>query len=237
MKRFTLTLITTMGLATASALTVLADTQATPGAASSGGNQLMQNQTHWYQKAADTVGPADADSKGGLVLQPGSSLYLEGDSTLHKYQMNANVLLGSAALKSPAGDLAKSLKNDGVDSMTLVVPVNKLKSRESGLDNNAYTALQAKDNPSIKFELESESLKDNVMTAEGNLTIAGATAPVTLSAETEIKGNQIHLKGVQKLKMSDYKVKPPSISLLVPSITCTDEIEIHYDVVFAPATK
>ncbi len=237
MKRLTLTLITTMGLATASALTVLAEGQTTPGAASSSGNQLMQGYTPWYEKAATIVGPADSQSKEGLVLQAGSVLYLEGDSTLHKYQMHANSLLGSAVLKSPKGDLAKSLKNDGVDSMTLVVPVTNLKSRESGLDDNAYKALLAKDNPSIEFELENETLKDNLMTAEGNLTIAGATAPVTLSAETEIKGNQIHLKGVQKLKMSDYKVKPPSISLLVTSITCTDEIEIHYDVVFAPATK
>jgi hypothetical protein len=236
MKKFTLTLITMMGLVTATAFTVLADTTATS-AADNGGNQLMQNQTHWYQKAATQAGPVDPSVKGGLVLQAGSMLYLEGDSTLHKYQMNAHVLLGSAVLKSLKEDLAKSLKKDGVDSMTLVVPVNNLKSRESGLDNNAYTALQAKDNPSIKFELESETLKDNLMTAEGNLTIAGATAPVTLSAETEMKGDQIHLKGVQKLKMSDYKVKPPSISLLVTSITCTDAIEIHYDVVFAPATK
>jgi hypothetical protein len=236
MKKFTLMLITMMGLVTATAFTVLADTAATP-AADNSGNQLMQNQTHWYQKAATQVGPVDSSVKGGLVLQPGSFLYLEGDSTLHKYQMNANVLLGSAALKSPKADLIKSLKNDGVESMTLVVPVNNLKSRESGLDDNAYKALQAKENPSIKFVLESETLKDGVMSAQGSLSIAGATVPVTLSAQAEIKGDQIRLKGVQKLKMSDFQVKPPSISLVVTSITCTDEIEIYYDVVFAPAAK
>jgi polyisoprenoid-binding protein YceI len=236
MKKFTLTGITAMALVTGLALSALADTSATS-TTDSGGNQLMQNQTHWYQKAATQVGPADPSVKGGLVLQAGSMLYLEGDSTLHKYQMNAHVLLGSAALKSPKADFAQSLKNDGVDSMTLVVPVNNLKSRESGLDDNAYKALQAKENPSIKFVLESETLKDDVMSAQGSLSIAGVTVPVTLSAQTEIKGDQIRLKGVQKLKMSDYQVKPPSISLVVTSITCTDEIEIHYDVVFAPAAK
>src|ERR1019366_9392408 len=119
---------------------------------------------------------------------------------------------------------------NGVDSMELVVPVNNLKSKESGLDDNAYKALQAKDNPTIKFDLEGETLKGNIMTAKGTLTIAGATVPITLSPEVEIKGDQVRLKGVQKLKMTDYKVTPPSISLLVASITCTDEIEIHYDV-------
>ena len=228
MKKFTLSLITIMGLMVASAITVMADGTFT-------GNQLTSAYVPWYQKAAATAGPVEGSAKGGLVLQTGSSLYLEGDSTLHKYQMHANTLLGSAALKSPQGDLAKTLKTDGVDSMELVVPVSTLKSKESGLDDNAYKALSAKDNPAIKFELDSETLKDGIMTAKGNLTIAGVTVPVTLSAATDIKGGSIHLKGVQKLKMSDYKVKPPSISLLVASITCTDEIQIHYDVTFAPA--
>jgi hypothetical protein len=234
MKNFTQTLIATMGLVTATALTVLADTNPTPVATHSSGNQLMQGYVPWFQKPAASVGPADSAAKGGLVLQAGSALYLEGDSTLHKYQMHANSLLGSAVLKAPKGDLAKALKAEGVDSMTLVVPVENLKSKESGLDNNAYKALQAKENPSITFVLESETLKDKVMTATGKLTIAGTAVPVTLSAQAEIKGDQVRLKGIQKLKMSDFKVKPPSISLLVTSITCTDEIEIHYDVVFAP---
>jgi polyisoprenoid-binding protein YceI len=228
-------MIAMMGLVTASALTVLADTQATPVATHSSGNQLMQGYVPWYQKGATTVGPVDPAAKGGWVLQPGSVVYLEGDSTLHKYQMHANSLLGSATLKDSKGDLAKTLKSDGVDSMELVVPVNNLKSKESGLDDNAYKALQAKENPTIKFDLKSESLKGGLMTAVGTLTIAGTSVPVTLSAETEIKGDQVRLKGVQKLKMSDYKVTPPSISLLVTSITCSDEIEIHYDVTFAPA--
>lgn len=234
MKKFTVILIILAGLVTSTTLGVLADTTATPVATHSSGNQLMQGYTPWYQKAATSVGPVDTSAKGGLVLQAGSVVYLEGNSTLHKYQMNANVLMGSAVMKSSKGDLVKTLKSDGVDSMELVVPVNNLKSKESGLDDNAYKALQAKENPTIKFVLESETLKDNLMAAKGNLTIAGTTVPVTLSPEVEINGNQVRLKGVQKLKMTDYKVTPPSISLLVASITCTDEIEIHYDVTFAP---
>jgi hypothetical protein len=234
MKHFTQTLIAVMGLIVISTVAVLAD-NSTPAVTPthSSGNQPMQGPTRWYEKAALTTGPADTAAKGGLVLQAGSVLYLEGDSTPQKYRMNANVLLGSAVMKDPKAEPAKALQADGVDSMTLVVPVNNLKSRESGLDDNAYKALQAKENPTIQFVLESETLKGDLMTAKGDLTIAGTTLPITLSAQTEIKGDRIHLKGVQKLKMSDYKVKPPSISLLVTSITCKDEVDIHYDVTFA----
>jgi polyisoprenoid-binding protein YceI len=70
------------------------------------------------------------------------------------------------------------------------------------------------------------------MAAKGNLTIAGITSPIVLAVDTTVTGSRIHLKGVQKLKMTDFKVTPPSISLLVASIKCADELEIHYDVVF-----
>jgi hypothetical protein len=233
MKNFMQSLLAGMGLFILPTFAVMAD----PGPGTNSlGNQLAAGATHWYEKAAVTVGPVDPAAKGGLVLQAGSFLYLDGDSTLHKYQMNAHVLLGSALLKTK-GDLAQALKSGGVESMTLVVPVKNLKSRESGLDDNAYKALNEKENPNIKFVLESETLKGTALTAKGTLVIAGAAAPVTLSAEAAVTGDLVRLKGVQKLKMSDFKVKPPSISLLVTSIDCTDEISIHYDVVFAPASK
>ena len=209
--------------------------------ADGGGNQLMQNQTHWYQKGALKIAPvADVTSKKGTVLnlQTGSYVYLEGDSTLHKYQMNANTLQGSAEVTADAkGDaaLTKALEKGKVGKMVLVVPVADLKSRESGLDDNAHKALLADKNPEIKFVLEKATLKDKVLTAKGKLTIAGSTVAVTLKPEVTIKDGVIELKGDQPLKMSDYKVKPPSISLVVTAITCTDEITIHYDVKFAAA--
>ena len=237
MKHFTQTLIVVIGFTVATALVAMAETQPSK---NSLGNQLMKGSTPWYQKAAVTVGPAtESAAKGGslLILQAGSFLYLEGDSTLHKYQMNANALRGSAIVKSLSGGLEKALKTSQVESMTLIVPVDNLKSREKGLDENAYKALKPKENPEITFSLDSLSLAKakegpTVMTAKGNLTIAGTKAPIILTGDAVFTGNQVRLTGTQKLKMSDFKIVPPSISLVVTSIDCKDEIEIHYDVIF-----
>jgi polyisoprenoid-binding protein YceI len=242
MNKFKQTAFVLAGLAAAGASTLMAPA---PAAADWGGNQLTgSGETHWYQKPAESVGPVKgAAAKEGtvLALKSGSYLYMEGDSTLHKYQIRAGSLEGSAVVKgSPSKDgLVQALQAGKVESMSLVVPVEAFKSRESGLDDNAHKALKAKDNPDITFVLKSESLKPGgtegsyVMTAQGDLTIAGTTAPVTLTADTTVKDGRVELKGVQKLKMSDFKVTPPSISLLVTSITCTDAIEIDYDVIFA----
>ena len=76
-----------------------------------------------------------------------------------------------------------------------------------------------------------------VIAAMGSLTISGVTQPITLTADTTVKDGVIRLKGVQPLKMSDYKVTPPVFNLVVTSIKCTDDIEIHYDVQFAAAPE
>ncbi len=235
------------GFVTAATLNVLADSQVNPLTTPNANNQLKPGAPHWYESAAQSVGPVDPTVKTDLVLQTGSFLYLEGDSIFYKYQMNSNkvhkyhlnatVLLASGSLKEPKTELTEALKNNGVDSMVLVVPVGNLKSKKTALDNNVYNALHSKENPSIEFDLESETLKGNLMMATGNLKIAGITLPITMSPIIEIKDAKIHLKGIQKLKMSDYGVKLPSISIQGTSISCTDEIEIHYDLVFAPPVE
>ncbi len=209
------------------------------------GNQLTQGYTPWYAKAASITGPVTdtkplAGSGATLTLQPGSSLYLEGDSTLHKYQMRAGSLLGSAKVATLPESNLVALQ---ITQASLVVPLADFKSKESGLDNNAYKALKSAQNPEISFSLLKGLVTAGAapgtytFTAQGTLSVAGQSAPITLSADASLKNGAIRLKGVQKLKMTDFGVAPPSISLVVTSITCTDEIEIHYDVTFAVSPK
>jgi hypothetical protein len=205
------------------------------------GNQLMRGYTHWYEKAAETVGPVEGMTGAGrtLTLQPGSALYMEGGSTLHNYQMTAKALEGSVLLKPSASHhLVTAIQTGQVKAMTLVVPLQTLNSKDAGLDKNAYQALQAKDYPEIKFKLTSETLMAGaapdayVMTALGTVTVAGQSAPVTLKAEATFQNDRVRLKGIQNLKMTDFKITPPKMSILIVTVTCTDAIEIHYDVTF-----
>jgi hypothetical protein len=200
------------------------------------GNQLTGGVPK-TQRPAETVGPIkDWKALAGasvLVLQKGSVLYLKGDSTLHKFEMGAKTLSGSAAVKA-SGSLEKAVQAGSVVAMALEVPVEQLKSKEKGLDENAYKALKTKEFPTIKFALDSLSVVKDALTAKGKLTISGTTLPVTLTGTAEFTGKQVQVKGSAKLKMSDYKVTPPSISILVTSIDVKDEVEVVFDVIFAP---
>jgi polyisoprenoid-binding protein YceI len=238
MKKHYRILTVILGLIWGSAPAVWAD-----GSADTSGNQLMKNSTHWYQKAAETVGPVEGvktDTGTLLTLQSGSYLYMEGDSTLHKYQMNAKALMGSAVVKTKSADhLLQAIQAGEVGNMTLVVPLKTFNSKDKGLDNNAYKALNATAYPEITFNLTRETLAAGstadsyVMTAIGTVTAAGVSAPVTLMADASFQDGQVRLKGVQALKMTDFKVTPPTMSILIVSVTCTDAINIYYDVTFA----
>jgi hypothetical protein len=211
----------------------------------SGAAPPSKDQGQWYEKPAPTVGPAEGLKAGLfgrlLVLQKGSEIYLAGNSTLHQYQLHAEVLKGSAVLKGR--DPARDLPKGKAGSMSLIVPVEFFKSKERGLDKDAHLVLKEKENPEIKFVLTGETMKTGaesgtyVMTAHGKLSAAGVTIPVTLTAQTTFKDGQVRLRGVQKLKFSDFKIKPPSSSVLFVTITCKDEFEIHYDVTFGPRSS
>ncbi len=144
MKYFERILIPVMGLAVIPILVLGADSP-TPVATHFNGNQLTQGNVQWYEKPAVTVGPvAGVTAPDGtlLTLQLGSSLYLEGDSTLHKYQMNAKAMEGSAVVQAPAAEsLLKALQAGKVKAMTFLIPVKTLNSKDAGLDKNAYKAL------------------------------------------------------------------------------------------------
>jgi polyisoprenoid-binding protein YceI len=208
--------------------------------ASTGGSSTTKNQ--WYEKDALTVEPAEGvkgPSGSLLVLQADSAVYIDGNSTLHHYQMNANALKGSAVIKGSAKDLLKSLQKGKVGVMSLVVPVESFKSKDKGLDKNAYVALKLKENPEIEFDLVSEKLATGkeantyVMTAQGKLTVAGVAVPIVLTANTTFKEGQVRIQGVQKLKFTDFKITPPKASILFVTVTCTDEFDLYYDVTFS----
>src|SRR5262245_44816873 len=78
----------------------------------------------------------------GFALRPASKLWLEGDSTLHRYSSKATKIDFSSETL-PAESLAEALKPGMVKSLKMTIPVQGLKSGESVLDRNLRKALKA----------------------------------------------------------------------------------------------
>jgi polyisoprenoid-binding protein YceI len=104
-------------------------------------------------------------------------------------------------------------------ALSLSVPVKNLKSGESSMDSRAYTALKAKTYNDIVFVLTSATIapgqKDHfLIKSTGNLSIAGVTNAVAMDVNCQVSADGlITCSGTEKLKMTDYQIKPPSFML------------------------
>ncbi|HER41035.1 MAG TPA: YceI family protein, partial [Salinimicrobium catena] len=69
------------------------------------------------------------------------------------------------------------------------------------------------------------------ITTSGYLTIAGTKKPVDLTFDAKVTGNQITLSGSKKIKMTDYKVDPPTA--MFGTITTGDEVNIKFEAAYS----
>lgn len=159
---------------------------------------------------------------------PGADVKVLGTSNLHDWKMKAENPSATAQFTVANGITA-------INALNFTVNVKNLKSGESLMDSRAYNTLNADKYTTITFNLTSgEVVKQGngyVIKANGNLTISGVSRPVTLVANGVLNGDKtITVSGAQKIKMSDYKVKPPSF--MMGMLKVADEVTVQYNLKF-----
>jgi len=181
------------------------------------------------------AGTLRAQSVYKIIESKDIDLKLSGTSTLHNWAMDARTFSGSAdfTFKAP-GQLS------GLKSLTFELAVSDLRSGESGLDKNAYKALNAKEYKDITFKLLSATVtpKDEgkyLIKAHGNLTIAGVTKEVVIAVNCSVdKEGTITCTGSEGLNMTDYAVKPPKF--LLGAMKTGDAITLDFTLVYKKGT-
>jgi hypothetical protein len=160
----------------------------------------------------------------------GVKLVVEGTSNIHDWDMTSKQGYCSAEfLFGPGGHLA------GLSALQFTVPAESLKSDKKALDRNTYKALNTEKHNSISFASNNAVVRPNggsgfVLTTRGNLTISGVSRVVDLTAHGVMNADRsITYSGVYKLKMTDYKVTPPS--LMFGAIKTGDAVTVKFDLV------
>jgi YceI-like domain len=149
-------------------------------------------------------GTADADIK---VL---------GTSNVHDWSMEDKDVNCKAKFTYAAG---KNSMPEGLSVFTFSFPVHSLKSGKSSMDSKAYDAMKAKDGGNIVFTASASTITPGTgdqfnVTSHGNLTIATVIKPIVLTAACQVKPDgSVTCTGTNKLKMSDYGIKPPTYML------------------------
>lgn len=166
------------------------------------------------------------------TLSNDHSFTIIGGSNLHAWSETANKVEGFSNITwNKGGDW-------DLNTLNLKVDVQSIKSTEgSQMNDKTYTALKSDQNPTITFILTSpiHSIQlvngGSMVTATGNLTIAGVTRLVDIQATVIAdKTGKFIFQGSKQLKMTDYGIKLPTA--LFGVLKVTDNITIDFKTTF-----
>lgn len=156
-----------------------------------------------------------------------TTIVVAGTSTMHDWTMTSEGGNYNASFEVNADGTPSSL-----NAVTVTVPAESLKSKEKAMDKNAYKSLMTDKYKDITFKLTSSKITGKTITCNGNLTISGTTKPVDVEVTYEVKNGNLVCKGSKKIKMTDYKVEPPTF--MFGAIKTGDEITVSFDVTLSP---
>jgi polyisoprenoid-binding protein YceI len=160
------------------------------------------------------------------IVPQSSNMIISGTSNLHDWEMKVTKITGELGLNS----------SKQISVLVVKIPVSSIKSGKAIMDGKTYDAFDAKKNPTIVFQLTDASPvklteKDAEMTLTGNLTLAGETKKISFKSIGKItKNGDYELKGSLPLKMTDFKIKPPTA--FFGSMKTGDEVLIKFDATY-----
>ncbi len=181
---------------------------------------------------------AQANSTVKLTIEPQSTLTIDGTSTLHSFTIKAKEIEGYLTLDKANTDASNSDVSGKISDLSVVVPVKKLDSDKSSMNDNMDDALKADDNPNITYKLLSvdqsalpKVVGDSVnLNTTGELTIAGKKKDIEMTVKTTLlKDGQYEFAGQKKVNMKDYGVKPPT--MFFGTIKVGADVVVKFDIV------
>lgn len=153
-----------------------------------------------------------------------STMTIFGTTNVHDFKTKVEQIKGELVVNG----------SNKVQSLNVEIPVRSIKSGEKGMDTKTYEAFNESKYPTISFQLvDASSLQisgdDINALVTGNLTMAGTTRKISFKTiGKKIKAGVYEFKGSVALKMTDFKMKPPTAMLGVMKVG--DAITLKFDV-------
>lgn len=163
--------------------------------------------------------------------QPGSSVKMEGTSTVHDWT-TIGIIGGSMELDAAFEADLKTVKQ--TPKVAIVIPVRQLKSQVTPggpkMDQVMQEHMNFKQFQRIEYKLDELTPKDGKFEAKGALTVAGVTKTIVMPVTFErLPGDKIKVAGSTSVKMSDFSIKPPNPEFAGVGIKTGDEVKLTFE--------
>jgi len=113
-------------------------------------------------------------------------------------------------------------------SVAVSVKVSSFNSQNANRDSHMMEATEALIYPTVTFSSTVLNRKESILLGQGNLTFHGVTKLVVFASELKTVGKNIEITGNFVVKMTDFKIEPPSLM----GLSTDDEIKIFFVIVY-----
>ena len=178
-----------------------------------------------------------SDSVIKATVMDGSSLSIEGSSTLHSWTVDATRFSVTFCIPPTWFESPDNWTGEDVARLSVIVPVEGLDGGRNKMNRDLKNALNYDEYKNIRFEWGDIRLTGKTdigwhAEVEGSVTVAGVTRAVSFDADLSYnEWSQVVAKGRVPLKMTDFDVDPPTA--LFGVIRTDDEIEIKFEIYFS----
>ncbi|MCB0657914.1 MAG: YceI family protein [Saprospiraceae bacterium] len=166
-------------------------------------------------------------------LLTSGSLDVMGTSTLHDWTSKVEKMSGKAQLTIDENNVLT-----GIQSFTWSCKATDLISEHGSImDKNSWKALDADHYPTISYKLKSVTKITPAgngweLATVGDLTLHGVTKTIQMNVKATMDpSGTISFTGSHAMKMTDYKVDPPTVML--GTLKTGDDLTIKYTIHYA----
>ncbi len=136
---------------------------------------------------------------------------ISGTSTVRRWSCPATGTI--EVTPGGAGEAAPGFP-DGVQTVTITVPVNAIACDEEDMVEHLREALKEPEHPEITYQLERYTMTgNNAATTTGEMTIAGVTKPIEFDVRPLSSPDGMRSEGETQIDMTDFSITPPDLWL------------------------
>jgi len=176
--------------------------------------------------------PENSQAQAIYKLVPANDVNIKvlGTSNVHDWVLTSAILDSQGEFK---------LDNDQLRSLTAFsfsLNAKSLKSEHESMDNRTYKSMKADQYPKVIYKLTAAviaPLQKNKYSikATGDLTIAGVTQSITMTVSATVNpDNTITCSGAENIKLTDYKIDPPSFML--GAMKVKNDLTIQFNLIY-----
>ena len=168
---------------------------------------------------------------GASGQETSSSLVIEGTSTVRSWTCEAQSF--SVVPDPPSGFENGVLEGKpALDAVTVTFPVKDIECGNGKMNDHMWNALKVGDHPRIRYSMSSYDIATAEtgveVKADGELTIAGTTRPITMAVTvTRNPNGAVRVRGEQEVRMTDFGVTPPT--LMFGTLKVGDTVTVKFD--------